>query len=179
MHESFSFLHFSIDPNNGKLLWPMGFFKFLRIPLGFWMHIKVIYTKYSKHCPYTVVHTIDCVCRKINHGLNHGLFISLFKLISCHIHWIGYVFTLFNISYLNLKADLALPKTASSAQTHKSISFIWIILSTLYVYLWIWHKFSLVNSFTKKVLAMILCRWKKRVIFLISLYQSRAESPKM
>ena len=64
VHESFSFLHFSIDPNNGKLLWPMGFFKFLRIPLGFWMHIKVIYTKYSKHCPYAVAHTIDCVCRK-------------------------------------------------------------------------------------------------------------------
>ena len=25
---------------------------------------KVIYTKYSKHWPYTVAHTIDCVCRK-------------------------------------------------------------------------------------------------------------------
>ena len=23
---------------------------------------KVIYTKYSKHWPYTVAHTIDCVC---------------------------------------------------------------------------------------------------------------------
>ena len=33
---------------------------------------KVIYTKYSKHCPYTVAHTIECVCSKINHGLNHG-----------------------------------------------------------------------------------------------------------
>ena len=29
-----------------------------------------------------------------------------------------------------------LPKTAGSAQTHKSISFIWIVWSTLYVYLW-------------------------------------------
>ena len=28
-----------------------------------------------------------------------------------------------------------LPKTAGSAQTHKSISFIWIVWSTLYVYL--------------------------------------------
>ena len=45
--------------------------------------IKVIHTKYSKHCPYTVAHTIDCVCSKINHGLNHGLFISLLKLILC------------------------------------------------------------------------------------------------
>ena len=34
---------------------------------------KVIYTKYSKHSPYTVAHTIECVCTKI----------SLFKLIPC------------------------------------------------------------------------------------------------
>ena len=40
------------------------------------------------------------------------------------------------ISYLNFKAVLALPKTARSAQTHKSISFIWIVWSTLYIYLW-------------------------------------------
>ena len=52
---------------------------------------KVIYTKYSKHCPYTVAHTFECVCSKINHGLNHGLFISLLKLILCPIHWIVYV----------------------------------------------------------------------------------------
>ena len=46
-----------------------------------------IYTKYSKHLPYTMAHTIDCVCNKmLNHGLNHGLFISLFKLIPCPIH---------------------------------------------------------------------------------------------
>ena len=32
-------------------------------------------------------------------------------------------------------AVLVLPKTAGSAQTHKSISFIWIVWSTLYVYL--------------------------------------------
>ena len=53
--------------------------------------IKVIYTKYSKHCPYTVAHTIECVCSKINHGLNHGLFISLLKLILCPMHWIAYM----------------------------------------------------------------------------------------
>ena len=40
---------------------------------------KVIHNKYSKHRPYTVAHTIECVCSKINHGLNHGLFISLLK----------------------------------------------------------------------------------------------------
>ena len=54
------------------------------------------------------------------------LFILLFKLM-CYPIW---------ISYLNFRAVLALPKTASSAQAHKSISFIWIIRSTLYVYLW-------------------------------------------
>ena len=52
----------------------------------FRVRIKVIYTKYSKHCPYTVAHTFECVCSKINHGLNHGLFISLLKLILCPIH---------------------------------------------------------------------------------------------
>ena len=36
---------------------------------------------------------------------------------------------------MNFKAVLAMPKTARSAQTHKSISFIWIVWSTLYVYL--------------------------------------------
>ena len=47
---------------------------------------KVIYPKYTKHRPYTVAHTIDCVCSKmLNHGLNHGLFLSLFKLIPCPI----------------------------------------------------------------------------------------------
>ena len=53
---------------------------------------KVLYTKYSKYWPYTVAHTIDCVCRKmLNHGLNHAIFLSLFMLIPCPIHWIVYV----------------------------------------------------------------------------------------
>ena len=34
------------------------------LPTGILDSIKVIYTKYSKHWPYTVAHTIDCVCRK-------------------------------------------------------------------------------------------------------------------
>ena len=35
----------------------------------------------------TVVHTIDCVCSKtLNHGLNHGLFLSLFKFFWMKIH---------------------------------------------------------------------------------------------
>ena len=32
-----------------------------------------------------------------------------------------------------------LPKTPGSAQTHKSVSFIWIVWSTLYAYLWFLH----------------------------------------
>ena len=39
------------------------------------------------------------------------------------------------ISYLNFRAVLVLPKTVGSAQTHKSMGFIWIVWSTLYVYL--------------------------------------------
>ena len=53
---------------------------------------KVIHPKYSKHWPYTVAKTIDCLCSKmLNHGLNNGLFLSLFKLIPCPIHWIVYL----------------------------------------------------------------------------------------
>ena len=33
-----------------------------------WHLGKVIYTKYSKHWPYTVAHTIECVCSKINNS---------------------------------------------------------------------------------------------------------------
>ena len=38
-----------------------------------------------------------------------------------------YVSKPIQISYLNLKAVLVLPKMACSAQTHKSTSFIWIV----------------------------------------------------
>ena len=44
---------------------------------------------------------IVCACSKIlNHGLNHGFFLSLFKLISCPIHWIVCV-----LAYLNFIWD--------------------------------------------------------------------------
>ena len=37
--------------------------------------------KYSKHWITTMAHTIDCECSKmLNHGLNHGLLFSLFKV---------------------------------------------------------------------------------------------------
>ena len=43
--------------------------------------IKVIYTKYSKHWPYTVTHTIDWVCSKIlNHGLNRSFTFQAYTL---------------------------------------------------------------------------------------------------
>ena len=42
------------------------------------------------------------------------------------------------ISCLNFRPVLVLPKTAGSAQTHKSMSFILIVWSTLYVYLWVY-----------------------------------------
>ena len=61
---------------------------------GYWKQnrekmLSMSILKYSKHWPYAVAHTIDCVCSTmLNHGLNHGLFLSLFKLIPCPIHWI-------------------------------------------------------------------------------------------
>ena len=39
---------------------------------------------------------------------------------------------------MNFKAVLALPKTARSAKTHKNISFISIVWSTLYMYIYLW-----------------------------------------
>ena len=69
------------------------------------------YSKYSKHWPYTVAHTIGCVCSKmLNHGLNHGLFLSLFKLTPCIIHWFVYV--------------LAYRKVASSRPVYYSIFYL-------------------------------------------------------
>ena len=62
-----------------------------KVPLKFWTEIietltKVTHTKYSKHRPSTVAHTFECVCSKIKHVLNHGLFILFLKLINCPIH---------------------------------------------------------------------------------------------
>ena len=38
---------------------------------------KVIYTKYSKHWPYTVAHTLDCVCSEMNNPWFKPWFIIL------------------------------------------------------------------------------------------------------
>ena len=66
---------------------------------------------------YCGTHNWLCEQKMLNHGLNHGLFLSLFKLIPCPIHWIVCV-----LAYLNFRAVLVLPKTAGSAQTYKSMS---------------------------------------------------------
>ena len=49
---------------------------------------------------------------------------------------------------MNFKAVLALPKTARFAQTHKSISFIWIVWSTLCICYGIKH--YAINDIVKK-----------------------------
>ena len=66
---------------------------------------------------YCCTHNWLCVQKILNHNLNHGFFILLFKLISCTIHWIVCL-----LAYLY--------------KFHESMSFIWIVWSTLYVYLW-------------------------------------------
>ena len=50
--------------------------------------IKVAFSLWSK-CIYQVVskHWM-CVHKMLNRGLNQGVFLSLFKLISCPIYWI-------------------------------------------------------------------------------------------
>jgi hypothetical protein len=65
---------------------------FLKYPSWFVVYYKVIYPKYSKHWPYTVAHTINWVCSKmLNHGLNHGLLLSLFKFFGWKyiLNWIN------------------------------------------------------------------------------------------
>ena len=46
---------------------------------------------------------------------------------------------------MNFRAFLVLAKTAGSARTNESMSFIWIVWSTLYLYLWSKVKFISLN----------------------------------
>ena len=82
-----------------------------------------------------MAHTIDYVCSKINNSWFNPWFSFYFSSLcpAPYIEW--YMCWPIQIEYLNFKAVLALPNTARSARTHKSISFIWIVWSTLYVYL--------------------------------------------
>ena len=47
-----------------------------------------------------------CVQKMLTHGLNHGLILSLFKLLPCHIHWILYVLACLNFIFELFKAVL-------------------------------------------------------------------------
>ena len=71
--------------------------------------VKVIYPKYSK--PWTVAHTIDCVCSKmLNHSLNHRLFLSLSGYTLPHtLNSICVSLFKFHM-YLNFKAIFSLPR---------------------------------------------------------------------
>ena len=80
------------------------------------------------------------------------IFILFFKLIPCPIHWIVYVLAYLDF-IMNFKAVLALPKTADSAQTHKS--FIWIVWSTLHVYVWSGSRAVLEDQQRKKLIKRV------------------------
>ena len=71
--------------------------------------------------------------KKLSHGLNHAFFLSLFKQAYILPHTLNCVcISLFRFHIWILEQ---LPKTGGSAQTHKCISFIWIVWSTLNVYI--------------------------------------------
>ena len=113
---------------------------------------------YSKLYRYPTL-TLYCACSKmLNRGLNHGLFFpfsSLYRSPYIELHMCYSI----SISCLNFKAVSALPKTACSAETNKSISFIWIVCSILYVCLWPNSKLQL--NFGDW---MVIC-WETRQIF--------------
>ena len=78
--QSFSFLTLEIDKKKDQH--KCSYISLWVAVAIFLLCFKVIYSKYSKHRPYTVAHTIVCVGSKmLNHSLNHEF--SLFKLITC------------------------------------------------------------------------------------------------
>ena len=53
---------------------------------------------------------------------------------------------------MNFREVLVLPKTVGSAQTHKSMSFIWIVWSTLYVYIcWFTEQSCIIPFFPQQI----------------------------
>ena len=99
----YDFVGIEKNPTNLTLRWQMSekimtcVKKMSDVCRGLKLHPK-LYLKYSKHLSYTVAHF---VCSKmINHGLNHGLVLSLFKLIPCILHWIVYM-----LAYPNFKFE--------------------------------------------------------------------------
>ena len=104
---------------------------------------KVIYTKYSKHWPYTVAHTNDCVCIKmLNHGLNHGLSLLLLKLIPCHIHWIVCVLAYLNFTFEFWSSFSAAQNSRLCPDTKVWVSFELFGALYMYVSAWRWKTFS-------------------------------------
>ena len=104
--------------------------------LSFGIQCKVIHPKYSKHWPYTLTHTIDCVYSEmLNHGLNHRSFLSLFVFLGWkYINWINsgwkkVIAILFQISGFYLKYKLFCPKPAHS---YLPKWLCWAIFSNVY-----------------------------------------------
>ena len=90
-----------LDQNRGQCLkvawWCTAFFSFCHAVLcSKFLDPDQSYIS-QVHWSYTVASTINCGCSKmLNHGLNLGFFLSLFKLIPCPIHWIVYVLAYWN-----------------------------------------------------------------------------------
>ena len=86
-----SAIQLRIDSYQTAQAWPWKYHKIAYpITLGKFGHLKrrclpspkVIRPKYSKQWPYHLASTIGCGCSKvINYGLNHGLFLPLFKFL--------------------------------------------------------------------------------------------------
>ena len=82
-----------------------------------WVWGKVIYTKYSKHCLYTVAHTIDCVCSKINNSWFNPWFSFYFScLYPAPFYWMVYVLAHGLRTPREEKAFTARPKIHSHSQ---------------------------------------------------------------
>ena len=67
-----------------RVLWFKFKFWFYILPL-----LKVMYTKYSKHWLYTVAHTIECVCSKMNNSWFNPWFLFYFSSLypAPYIEW--------------------------------------------------------------------------------------------
>ena len=68
---------------------------------------KAIHSKYSKHWPYLLATTLDCCCNKrLNHCLNHGLFLSFLNVFGPNFHCQNYVFDFWLRQSMDFENDL-------------------------------------------------------------------------
>ena len=124
------------------------------------------------------------------------VFLSLYKPILCPIHWIIYVLAyldfMFEFQSSFSTAHNGPVQMARSAQTHKSISFILIVWSTLYIYLWLdpqkgpimkplFWSFWTKSARVENEAAICICRqgWKTFPSVSLSCFCSGPRSPKM